>query len=270
MDAVKGFERQCDALPPTDAKRDDAGADPIPPHGVQKPRREHRSGRADGVPVSDGTAVYIHDRFRQAELLHHGQRHRGERFVDLEPLDVAQVPPCAFQRLAHRGHRAESEETGIDGADAVRDQPCQRLQAERMRHLFLEQKHGGSTAVQARSIARRDGARRAEGRLQFRQGFERRIGTVRFIDFKRQRLLANLHIDADDLFAEGSGLLSLRKQALRSFCPPVLLVPRDAALLDQILRVPTRMFSGEGIVQTITKHAVVHDAVTHAKAPTTA
>lgn len=57
-DALQG---ECDALPATDAQRDHPTANVITRHRVQQPCGKNRTGRTDGMAVSDGTAVYIDD-----------------------------------------------------------------------------------------------------------------------------------------------------------------------------------------------------------------
>jgi hypothetical protein len=60
-----GFQRQRDTLTSADAERDHAAADAIAPHRVQKPRREHGTGRTDRMTMRDGTTLHIDDVFGQ-------------------------------------------------------------------------------------------------------------------------------------------------------------------------------------------------------------
>src|SRR4051794_39334392 len=117
------LECQRDALAAADAQRDHAALETIAMHRMDEPRREHSAGRADRMAVRHGAAFDIDDVLRQAKLLRHRQRHRREGFVDLDAFDVGKLPAGAFQRLAHGRHRAEPEQAGLDGRNAISHEP---------------------------------------------------------------------------------------------------------------------------------------------------
>ena len=63
------------------------------------------------------TAFHIGDVVRQSELARDHNRDRGESFIDLDPLDRANVPAGALQRLFDRRNRSEPEHAGLDGGN---------------------------------------------------------------------------------------------------------------------------------------------------------
>jgi hypothetical protein len=57
------------------------------------------------MAVRDSTALHIHDIFGQAELPRYRNGNRSKGLVDLDALDVADLPAGSRQRLLHGGHR---------------------------------------------------------------------------------------------------------------------------------------------------------------------
>ena len=85
---------------------------PPPTHSVTRPRfrflplelveqraDEHRAGRAERMAHRDRAAVDVDLLVRHAELLHEAHRHRGERLVDLEQVDVVDRQAGLGERL---------------------------------------------------------------------------------------------------------------------------------------------------------------------------
>ena len=65
---------------------------------VQQRRQHARAARADRVAERDGAAVDVHPCRIDAELVDHRDRLHRERFVDLEEVDVGQLPADLFAR----------------------------------------------------------------------------------------------------------------------------------------------------------------------------
>ena len=103
----------------TYAKRHDTSPEPVALHRVQYPRGQHRAGGPDGMTVRNCTTLDVDDVFRPSELTQNGERHHRERFVDLDPLDITQVPASASQHMLHRRYRADAEQSGFDCRNPV-------------------------------------------------------------------------------------------------------------------------------------------------------
>ena len=99
-----------------------AVASPPPMHSAATPRfrsyfsqrrqqrhQDARAGGADRVAERAGAAMDVDLVVRQAEVVHRRQRHHRERLVDLEQIDVGEVPAgalgraCAWRRPARWG-----------------------------------------------------------------------------------------------------------------------------------------------------------------------
>jgi hypothetical protein len=83
---------------------------------------QHRAGGADRMPVGDRAAFDIDDVGRKPELARDGDDDRGEGFVDLDALDIAEPPPRPVERLTDGGDRPEAEHARLDRGDAVGDE----------------------------------------------------------------------------------------------------------------------------------------------------
>src|SRR5713226_3289566 len=91
--------------------------------------RKHGSGRADRMAVRDGAALDIDDILRQPELARDDECDRCKGLVDLDTLYRPEAPAGALQRLLHRGNGSKAEHPGLNGGDAVGDEPGDRLEA---------------------------------------------------------------------------------------------------------------------------------------------
>ena len=79
--------------------------------------------------------------------------------------------------------------------------------------------------------------------------------------------LAALDLDGNDLRIELSRCLCRAETLLGTLCPSILGLACDLHPGDEILGVPSRMLTGEGVVQPIEQHAVIDLGVTHPVAP---
>src|SRR5262249_31340205 len=144
---LQRLEGERDALPATDAQRDDATLEMIALHCVNEARGEHRAGRPDGMPVRDGTALDVDDVLRESEFASDRNDNRGERFFDPAAIDRAERPAGAIERLAHRWNRAEAEHSGLDRRDAIGNEARCRDEAALLRPFLVCHHHRGATAV---------------------------------------------------------------------------------------------------------------------------
>ena len=58
-----------------------------------------------------------------------GEHLRGERFVQLDEIDLIERQPGELQHLADRRHRADAEPLGLDAGGGEGDEPAERRQA---------------------------------------------------------------------------------------------------------------------------------------------
>jgi hypothetical protein len=79
--------------------------------------------------------------------------------------------------------------------------------------------------------------------------------------------LATLDLDRSDLGVEFPFCLSCAESSLGTLRPPVLSLTRDLHAGHEIPGVPSRMLTGEGVVQSVEEHAVINLGMTHAIAP---
>ncbi len=75
-----------------------------------------------------GAALDVHDVVGKAQIAGHRDGDDGEGFVDLDVLDVAQLPARARQRQAYRRDRTDAEHAGLDRGDAMAGHPGHRRQ----------------------------------------------------------------------------------------------------------------------------------------------
>src|SRR5690606_38308356 len=98
----------------------------------------------------------------------------------------------------------------------------------------------GRTGVQARSVARSDGAVVAEGRLQLRERLERHIGAVVFVPLENDASLARRDFDRRDLRVELARRLRAAESCLCTQRPAILSLTRDLELRNQVFGHPAR------------------------------
>ena len=119
---MQRLDGQGDALAAADAQRDDAARKSVAPHRVDEFCREHRAGRANRMAVSDCAALDIHNVVGQAEFTRDHDGDGSESFIDLDPLNRANIPAGALERLFDRRNRPEPEHAGLDRGDAIGDE----------------------------------------------------------------------------------------------------------------------------------------------------
>ena len=117
------------------------------------------------MAMRDRSAFDVDHVLGQAEFIHHRHRDGGEGLVDLDPLDVGDLPPGPFQRLADRGHGAKAEQAGLDARDAVTDELAEGFKAVPVCELALGHHHRRRAAVEAGGVAGRNRAVLSEAGL---------------------------------------------------------------------------------------------------------
>ena len=81
------------------------------------------------------------------------------------------------------------------------------------------------------------------------------------------RTLARGNFDRGDFRSELAGSLSRGKALLRAFGPTVLLFAGDLVRGREIFGVPSGMFTGKGVIETVHQHRIEDLRVTHSVTP---
>ena len=131
------------------------------------------------MPERDGAAVHIDLRRIEPQLADDGNRLRGERLVQLEQIDVADLKAGAIEHLPHRRDRPDAHHLRIDAGRHVREDARERLLPQRVCFFRRRNDRGGGAVVDAGRIAGGHRAVLLEGRLQraelFRRGPRARV-----------------------------------------------------------------------------------------------
>ena len=171
-----------------------------------------------------------------AVVAQHRQRLRGERFVQLDHIDVGELDAALCEHPSHRRRRAEAH-------DARRD-PCGgggehlRLGGEAVfLHRFGRRKqHGARAIVDARRVARGHRAIGPDDTLEPGQRFEARLARMLVaVDDDRVALLLR-NRDGHDLLGEPSGGDRRRRALLAAQGEGVLVGTRDLELGGNVFR----------------------------------
>jgi len=88
-------------LAATDAQGHEASPQAVATHRMDQAGGQNGACRPDRVTVRDRAALDVDDVLRQAELARHDDGDGRERFVDFDPLDVAE-PPAGYEPRSAR------------------------------------------------------------------------------------------------------------------------------------------------------------------------
>ena len=200
---------------------------------MKQARCQHRPGGANRVTMGDSAAFDIDDVQGKTEFARHGERNRCEGFVDLDTVQMGQLPACTFQRLMNGGHWAEAEHARFDRAQPIGYQTGHRPQAMSFGIGSLGHHHCGGATVEPRRVSGRDGAVLAEGRVQFCKGRQSGIGTRMLVACEYRRAFLACKLDPYDLALEFPGGLRGGKALLGTLGPAILLFPRESKLVTR-------------------------------------
>ena len=177
---------------------------PVPMHMVTMPyfcwrRRRpwtmrggaHRAGGAERMAQRDRAAERIDLRGIEAEVADHGQRLRGERFVELDPVDLRRAsgrPACSAFGIAAIGPMPMISRRHAGDREA--GEARQRLQAVVLDRLLARRAAPRRAVGHLRAVAgrHRAAAAVAEHRLELREAFDACVSGARaFVDGRRMR-----------------------------------------------------------------------------------
>ena len=100
-------------------------------HRIEQRRQDPRAAGADRVAERDRAAVHVDARRIDPELAHHRDRLDREGFVDLEEVDVVQVPTDFRRDLPHGFDRRHHDQLRRQPARRLSDDARHRREAER-------------------------------------------------------------------------------------------------------------------------------------------
>src|SRR5579884_1735198 len=209
-------------------------------------QRDHqpRAARPKRVAESDGAAVDVHLLRIGAEAARGNDRDAGERLVDLEEVDIADLESRLLQRHLRRHRRRVGEVCRLPGGGRV----CQDRRGGGEPALLCPVVAGDDdrcgAVVHAGRVAGGDGAVRVEGRLQLRQRLGARVAARGLVPLDDGRPLAVADPDRHDLFGQRAAVLRRHRPLVRAQRPGILLLAPDplrrrhgAALLPHVAAV---------------------------------
>jgi hypothetical protein len=169
---------------------------------VYERREDAGAARADRVPERDRPPVDVHLRLVDTEHAHRVERHRGERLVDLEELDVIDAQAGLLER-GGRGVRGRARQVReVVGHRRLGDDPSERPAPVRLRPLVGGEDQRAGAVVHARGVAGGVGPLLVERPLEARQPLERRVSPRSLVDVDRRLALLRLDRHRDDLLGE--------------------------------------------------------------------
>src|SRR5438132_421604 len=111
--SVQLLDRHRDALPDADAHRRQRPTAAALLHAVHRGHRQPRPAHAQGVTERDGAAMRVDEIgvLLDAELAQAGDALRGEGFVELDQIEIADLQSQPLHQLARRRHRTDAHDT---------------------------------------------------------------------------------------------------------------------------------------------------------------
>ncbi len=175
----------------------------------------------------------------EAPLPHDGQRLRGERLVELDEVDIAQLQP-GFGKCALGGrYRADAHHVGRHTRDGPRHQSHQRSEAEFGGPLRGGHQTHGRRVVLAAGIAGRNRCVwiiLEQNGFELAQRFHRGVGARVLVGVDHLLATAAAHGDRNDLLGQNAVLLRGHRTLVRRHRELVLFLTRDVVLAAQVLR----------------------------------
>src|SRR3954451_2528097 len=99
------FDRERDAVAAAEAERGNPSLEIAPLQRVQQRRQHTRATRPDRVPERDSPAIDVHSCGVDAEFAEYRDHLHRECFVDLEEIDVLEIPSGLDGDFSHRFDR---------------------------------------------------------------------------------------------------------------------------------------------------------------------
>src|SRR5919108_2914469 len=230
----------------------------VPPQLVDHRREDARARGTDWMTERDGAPVHVHLLRVGAEHLRRVEDDRRERLIELDALDVLDLPTGLPEGQLPRLCRRAREIGEVVRDVCLRDDRGEDVEAALARVLLARNDEGAGAVVDAGRVTRGRRAVRVEDRLEPRQLLERRVPARPLVDGDV--------VDGDDLVLEQAVVDGLDGALVRAERPLVLILaadpklPRDERrLLDHVALVERRR-------EAVVHHHVDDDAVPEAVA----
>src|ERR1700729_1861749 len=160
------LEYRCDALPHTDAHRRETVTPPAPTQFVEQRRYDARAARPERMPERNRSAVGVGRAGIETDVAHARNRLRGKRLVDFRHVELGDSDAGARQRGARSRNRPQPHDVRSNARRRTAEQPGHRREPQTPRRLRFAEEDGRRAVVDARRVARRDGAAGFKGRIQ--------------------------------------------------------------------------------------------------------
>src|SRR5206468_12861798 len=119
----RAFDSEGDAVPAAQAERRDTAFQVAALQRIDQRGEHAAAARSDRVAERDGAAVDVDAVAIDAELVEHRHRLDREGFVELEEVDVLQIPAGFFGDAAHGFDGCHEHELRRQTAGRLRDHP---------------------------------------------------------------------------------------------------------------------------------------------------
>src|SRR5690606_14185820 len=225
-------------------------------------QRDTRTGRPDRVADGDGAAVDVDDVGVEAEFLGGGERHRGERLVDLHDVELVDGDALPGDRLLDRVRRLGLQRRVGAGHHTVRADLTEPGQAHFLGLLLAHHHDRGRPVGDLRRRTGGDGAVFAERRLEPGQRFEGGVGPDALVLEELDRVaLALRDLDRNDLVGEDAVLPRRGGLLVRPDRELVLLLAGELVDVVALFGQRAHRLIGEHVVQTVIGYVVEHGDV---------
>jgi len=236
---VGAFEQAGGTLAAADAHGDDGVAALAAFELVQRRGGELGAGAAERVAQRDGAAVDVELVGGDLEGVLDVDGLAGERFVELDQIDVAHRQARLCKQLANGGDGSDPHDGGIDPSRCEGAEIAQGLDAQLVGFCLAHHQRRGSAVTQRRRAAGGDGAFQRKGGSQLGEPLEggTRAGQLVGVEAEGRALSVFVTdgIDRDDLIAKLVGFESGLGLHLRVIGEGVLILAADLELVGDVL-----------------------------------
>jgi hypothetical protein len=191
---------------------------------VQQRRQNSCTARSNRVTQRDRAAVHIHFLWIDPELLENGHRLHRERFVQLEEVDIRELPSDLLRHTPHGFNGCHQHVLRGETARRLADDPRQRLYAELLGARGRHHHRCRGAVIDRRCVARGDRTVFLEGRFQRTKAFDSGIGADRLVAIDHDRVALLLgNGDGKHLRHEAAGARGIVRLAMTFVRVDVLL-----------------------------------------------